>query len=584
MPTDHRGAPRRLRAAGARRGRRASDARLTGQRPKQQAGDARALLARLTETPSLARAIPRLAPEQLYAVVQRCGLEDCGELLTLATSEQLSAVLDLDLWRIDHTAGEERFDASRFCAWLEALLESGAAAAARSVALMDPSLVTAGLAPQVAVFDPAVFAPASESDESDMRRSAAVDGRPTLEVGGYTIVGRRTEYWDTIVAVLVALSEEHPDRFHRVMRGCRQLSNSRPEVDGLHDLLADSEQTLFDLGFERERRRDSKGYVTPAQARAFLDSSRQLSLEQDVAPPPSPVFTAYLRALGTNDDSKGRPSREPETSDEPATPGEPASRVTPPVDVLLDAGLAATRPRALIGGSRGELPGPPRLREQMELARACDESAFSRRTQELAFLANVVVAGCTVQARALTSREAGDAVAATCNLGLENWPLPWLGHSAPALASVDATGTLPHDFLVHADLTTVFQVGWAVLHRDVSMHAAAQLLSALADVSCSDRETQFGLHVLRKELTKHWRAGEPWRARTAFDVLAVLDMPAWAALLGLIDELPIMLDHLADAGKRQRSIDTAAFEFIADNGQIASVRRYLRSVPQALTS
>lgn len=60
-------------------------------------------------------------------MIQRCGLEDCGELLALATTEQLSAVFDLDLWRTDRH-GEELFDASRFCSWLEVLADLGAAA------------------------------------------------------------------------------------------------------------------------------------------------------------------------------------------------------------------------------------------------------------------------------------------------------------------------------------------------------------------------------------------------------------------------------------------------------------------------
>ena len=59
------------------------------------------------------------------------------------------------------------------------------------------------------------------------------------EVGGYLVLAKGTDSWDAIAAVLVALEAEHHDYFHRVMRGCRSLSNSRPEVDGLDDLLTD---------------------------------------------------------------------------------------------------------------------------------------------------------------------------------------------------------------------------------------------------------------------------------------------------------------------------------------------------------
>ena len=58
--------------------------------------------------------------------------------------------------------------------------------------------------------------------------------------------------------------------------------------------------------------------------------------------------------------------------------------------------------------------------------------------------------------------------------------------------------------------STVFRVGWAVLQRDVSM-VAARLLDALGLVQTSDRDLQFGLRALARELRKHAKAGAPWR-------------------------------------------------------------------------
>ena len=113
-----------------------------------------------------------------------------------------------------------------------------------------------------------------------------------------------------------------------------------------------------------------------------------------------------------------------------------------------------------------------------------------------------------------------DAVAATCNLGLECWP--------PAS---------PPPF--EHDLVTVFQVGWTVLYRDVSMTAADQLLDALDHVQSSDQDIQFGLRVLRRELHKAARAGTPWRACERLEALSTLDLPTWAALTALFDECPV---------------------------------------------
>jgi hypothetical protein len=85
------------------------------------------------------------------------------------------------------------------------------------------------------------------------------------------------------------------------------------------------------------------------------------------------------------------------------------------------------------------------------------------------------------------------------------------------------------------------------------------------------------------DMTKHWRSGEPWRARDAMDVLAILDMPAWAALLGLIDECPVL--HAAIAASRNsrtRAVSSTEFEFISENSQIATVHEFIETLPGAL--
>jgi hypothetical protein len=197
-----------------------------------------------------------------------------------------------------------------------------------------------------------------------------------------------------------------------------------------------------------------------------------------------------------------------------------------------------------------------------------DAAAFSIRSQELAFLANTLVAGCPIQDRAFTPSEASEAAMATCNLGLENW-LPG--------------AVLPDDFLIEHNLVDVFQIGWGVLHRDVCLFTAQRLLEVLAGLQCVDDETQEGLVALRIEMAKQWHAGTPWRAREALDALMALDMPAWATLLGLLGECPVI--H-AGIGASQRSgvreVSATAFAFVSENAQIASVREFMRLLPETL--
>ena len=61
--------------------------------------DRRTVLDRILDIPSLEQVVPRLQPDLLHRVIQVCGLEDCGELVALATPEQLMRIFDLDLWR-----------------------------------------------------------------------------------------------------------------------------------------------------------------------------------------------------------------------------------------------------------------------------------------------------------------------------------------------------------------------------------------------------------------------------------------------------------------------------------------------------
>jgi len=552
----------RSRSASSRRMKRVSAGTPSyslASRGAQRPGDR---LARILETPRLARLVPRLPPASLHHVIQNCGLEDCGELVALATPEQLSAVFDLDLWRSAHPGMEEQFDANRFAIWLEVLAESGAGFAAQRLVEMDAPMVIAALARYLAVFDPAVV------DGADLVVPTVVKRGVSLELGGYVIAAKREESWDTITDVLAALENEHGDYFHRVMRGCRRLSNSKPELDGFHDLMDDSEQALFDLAVAREHRQEQLGYVAAEQARAFLQSSRQSHFERENTLRPSPIATAYMRVAGA-------PERQTEAEDTRSESADPSPDPAPSdvaafIDLLRDAGVLPDRPRALLGAVDEQTPTPglAYVHRHMEFVRDHDSDAFALRTNELTFLANVLVAGCSVRDRPFTTREAFDAAVAICNLGLENWP-----------------GDLPDAFLADHDLTSVFQVGWAVLYKDVCVHATEQLLGTLAGFQCSDREIQLGLLKLRRDLTRHLEAGAPWRARDALDVIAILDLPAWAALLGLIAECPVMLAHVSPSGhSRPHSVDPTVFEFISENSHITAVRAFMRALPDALTS
>ena len=457
------------------------------------------------ETPFLAR-VPQLAPETIHDLIRDRGLEACGDLVAAATPEQLTSVLDLDLWSPTRPGLDERFDAARFGEWVEVLIEAGETVAARTIASLDANLVIAGLSRHILVFDAGTFEPTASTDDEviyDRRRRDS-----EREVCGYIVRARRDEAWDAITTLLLALDGEHADVLHTLMQGCRRLSNSAPEIDGLDDLLPLPEQQLHEVALEREQRRAEQGYVTPGDARAFLEMARQ---------------PAQARAF------------------QPTMLGAPV--------IVRHDGERAT---------------------------------YLERGQELAFLANTLIAGCAVQSRPFTAREASEAVAGICKLGLEHWPARWPGMDTHAAAAGHDTA-LPSTFVVDRDLITAFQVGWSVLHEEICVYVADRLIAMLADLHCVDSEIKEGLDDLRRALVRHREAGTPWRARGELDVLSLLDIPAWAAVSGVLDECPVLPAALtAILDGRTTGISATEFAFFSSVDQIQQVRAFMDRLPSLL--
>ncbi len=573
-------------------------------------------LARLLEAPFFARVVPHLAPETLHQLIQYRGLEACGELVTSATPAQLTALLDLDLWRHAQPGHDEQLDVDRFGEWLEVLVDTGDSVAARTVAALDQHLVIVGLSRYLRPFDPGTFEPTESSDDELVDRHEQMNSETSrhvleCEVGGYLVRARRTDAWDAIVTLLVTLETEHNDYFHAVMQGCRRLSNSRPEIDGLDDLLMTPEQHLHDVAIERERRRSRHGYATPADARAFLQMARQPQQAPSTATGPSasnPIATAYFRAADEpadttpEDTPAGAPdgARHHDATDVSGPAFATASArqgrgdddvptsIDAVIDLLAEAGVMPGRPRALLEAADEDPRATklPLLKRLTEFVLHRDETAYLTRSRELAFLANTLLAGSSLQSRPFTPQEASDAAASICNLGLECWPARWPGATSQDASSPRALNTVtpPNAFLADHDLVTAFEVGWSVLYQDVSLFVADQLVSTLADLQCEDADTRRDLVALRRTLKKQRQAGTPWLARDAADVLAMLDMTVWVSVIGLLDECPILTAALTAVLERRTTlVSPTAFEFISTTAQIGDIRLFMRMLPGVLS-
>ncbi len=515
----------------------------------------RTFLTRLLNTPNFERIIPHLQPTLLERVIQTCGLEDCVDLVACATPQQISRVLDGDVWRKPRPDADEELDADRFGVWFEVLSQCGHRGAVDKLLGLDEHLVAAALSEHVAVFDCAVVSPFLSLDGEQVSAARTTSRQFEYDLAGYRLEAKRSRSWDAIIDMLGALESDNPEHFHRLMARCRRLSNGAREQDASHALLDDTEQNAFDLATARESRRERDGYVASAQARAFLQSARERSLTADRTYSTDPLTRAYFAAL--TDDGAGL-ATEPDAV-APLKESIGASRSQADFTdlgavhaIFVEAGWTVSHRGALLPSRSGVDSARLGLVHRfIEIHGGADRAAY---------LANTLLAGCSVQGRPFTSQEASDAVLATCNLGLENWPPTWASQN----------------------LVTAFEVGWRILHHDVCLCAAAALADALTNLRCRDRAIHMQLTQLRLELSKHARKGVPWHARASVDVLVMLDAPAWAALTGLIAECPILHAALGASRQHARVVSPTSFEFVSENRQIDVIREFLQALPDTL--
>lgn len=525
-------------------------------------------ITRVFDSVALTDVVPHLPVATLQQLVHWRGIDGMGEVLAAATPAQLAVLADVDLWRRSTPGADARFDVDRFGEWIEALVDAGSEHAARVVADLDGALVIAGLSRYVRVLDPGIFEPVAQSDDEGPARHETFregdasgvevddwrDDRVEVEVGGYLIRARRREAWDAIVVLLTSLDEHHAGVFQRVMRGCRALSFSRPEEDGLDDLLLAPEQHAFDLEVAREARRTRQGYLAPADARAFLALARR-----GPTGVPNPIAAPYVR---DGDDAASAPVAEAPTSP-------PVAEAIAELTALLDtAHRPAASPRhRLAAGDTASIrdTAPVLLTRHMAYLRDTAPGRFAERTRELAFLANALADGCSLQGRPFSADEASQAAARVCNLGIER------------------TGDVRDDWLVAHDLVAAFEIGWSILYHEVSIATADRLIAVLGDLRSDDGEMQRDLDGLRRALTRHRAAGTPWLGRGRADVLAMLDPVATVAVQGLLGECPIVASALgAVIDGQTTAVDPAAFVFVGTSAEISEIRLFLRLLPDLL--
>jgi hypothetical protein len=427
--------------------------------PRAQANP-RALVTRILDEPALVSAVQALPPAALMRLIDHVGLEDAGELVALATTDQLCRVFDEDVWRSARPGEDERFDPERFTLWLEVMLDMGERFAADKLAELPEELVELALHHHIMVISLQELALLISEGDGQVPLEKVVEDSPYLELGDYCVIARRHDGWDAISTVLVALDERHSNVLQPMLERLWRVTNEWIYGQGgLYEVLTSAEMLEADPAADREDRRARAGFVAASSARSFLSLGRK----DDIAtllrtPSRDPITRAFFREY----------EPEPLDMEGPSRPPAPAG-----LRDLLEAAGDAPETRLLAAVRDGHGTAQTLLARALTELAARDRERHGERMRELGYLANVLLAGAGSRGGRLRPLDAAEATLATCSLGLER-----------ALADLDgdereARPSRPEERLAQQlerlSCDVLFRIGWRLLQDEVALPAAAAI-------------------------------------------------------------------------------------------------------------
>jgi len=361
----------------------------------------------------------------LGKLIDHVGLEDAAELVALATTEQLAQIFDEDLWRSARPGEDERFDAERFVLWLQIMLEAGERFVAERLAELPQDLVTLAFQRHLLVLsEDTLRAELTAGDDEAEGAEKAFESCLSEEIDEYQLIWRGGDGWDDVLSALLAFDRDHHELCQDVLQRCAQLSGEYLEDNGgLYEVLSSEEMLESDLAAERETRRSERGYVAPSAAAAFLRLARQPLANAAVPAERDALTRAYFRELGR-------------TPAEPPPAAAPQSKRHDLAQLLEASGItrdSAAPPLLASGKPARDLP---LLISALQCLAGDAPASFAERSEELAYLSNVLVAGGSVDGRRLRPLEAVEHAIAAVSFGL------WLVAGEPSPSAEAAARTL----------------------------------------------------------------------------------------------------------------------------------------------
>lgn len=434
-------------------------------------------LALLLRDQSLAETIRAWQPSSLTKVIREIGLEDAGPLLALLDSSQLSSVLDEDLWSWRSTDKEERFDAEKFLTWIEVLSELGPKAVVQKLLSFDESFLILAFSRLMLVLNQDDLARRMLRQNEDLGTEDLIDkaleSHSCLELSDYLIVFQQEHAADLMSDILSTMQTEDSTALNSLLEGCERTSRPLTENnESLYQALVGFDEAQENALNDRQERRAQRGYVSRADALGFLNLAR-LSPPDIELLETDPFLPSALETLATELQSA------------------PSAAETAVLQKILNENHQPL-PRL---ASSCEIPATDEIHRLLELIHKDSPERHERFLQELAFLGNALISGCTLQGRQIRGPDAIQIVAATCHL---------------ALLSLEQQGNNQLlNFKRHGPVT-LFRWAWGLLFRDVSMATLNVLLEELSQRKKSSSAKE--IHTLFTEFSEAKKSRSPWRA------------------------------------------------------------------------
>ncbi|PKN31337.1 MAG: hypothetical protein CVU63_24455 [Deltaproteobacteria bacterium HGW-Deltaproteobacteria-20] len=318
-------------------------------------------------------------------------------------------------------------------------------------------------------------------------------------------------------------------------------------------MLTSDEMLEGDVAGDREDRRAERGYVAPPTASAFLKLARRgLHEAHDEH---DPVTRAYLRDLSRSSRAPAKPC--------PVRENDGLSQVLREAAVIVEA----SPPLLPAGAQEGSRAEPLVVRAMRRLGET-EPDLFGTRSEELAYLANVLVAGCTFRQRRLRPIEALRVVMAVCSLGV--WQSlegkRGRGQSGDEVQrACDVLRRFPADGL--------FRRAWFVLNQEVIVPASDLAVHWVAQAGVrTPGEDRTPFARAEASLRAACAAGAPWKALPVLDVLlGVREEHAVEALRCLIDECPTL-----PRGESGSGVGDESARFLCSGEDLAEARALLK--------